>query len=320
MKSRRRKNFLIMGAGVLGSGVGGLLASAGYDVTLVGRERIMKPIREKGLRITGILGERILRLKAVSSVKQVQSQPEPDIILLTTKAYDTEEAVKAVMELMKEDSVVLSLQNGIGNVETIAELVGKERTLGGMIITGFEWVRDAEVSVTVSGDKTKIGELNGEITPRLLEIADAFSTAGLPTEAVSDIQSHIWSKALFNASLNPLSAIFRVPYGELANPYTFAIIREIVKEAFAVAKAEHVKLLWGSYEEYLEYLEKVQLPRTAKHRSSMLKDIENGKRTEIDYINGIFVRLGEKHNIPTPVNETLVRQLKFLSVQVQNRL
>lgn len=313
--------FLVMGAGALGCAFGGMLASH-HEVTLVGRERLMKPIREKGLRISGIWGEHLVRLNAVSSVSAVlRGGVRTDyIVLLTTKAYDTETAMEELKPLLAESpsTVVLSLQNGIGNVQTIAQFIGEERTLGGMVITGFEIVSEqpvVNVRVTVSADKTKVGELNGEITPRLLKIVDAFNNAGIPSEAVRNIHSHIWAKAIYNAALNPLSAIFKVPYGALSNENAFAIIERIVDEAFAVAKAENIKLFWDSPAAYLKFLREVQLPKTASHLSSMLKDIERGKKTEIDFINGVFVRLGKKHNIPTPVNEIIVRQIKFLEAK-----
>lgn len=303
-------NFLVMGAGALGSAFGGMLANAGYDVTLIGRESHMKPIREHGLKITGIWGSYVIKnIKAISELKESY---KPAVVLLTTKSFDTENAMQELQPLISDDSVVISLQNGIGNEEIIARYVGEERTVGGMVITGFEISKPGEVEVTVSASPTKIGELNNKITPRSKEIAAVFNDAGIPSDAVDNIRMHIWAKALYSAALNPLSAIFRVEYGKLSNPHSFAIIEALIHEAFEVAEAERIKLFWNSAEEYLDYLWREQIPRTEKHRSSMLNDIERGKRTEIDFLNGVFVTLGKKHNIPTPVNETIVRVIKFL--------
>jgi len=304
--------FLVMGAGALGSTFGGMLADAGYDVTLIGRESHMKPIREHGLRITGIWGSYVIEnIKATSELKE-NYEPDVDVVLLTTKSFDTENAIRELQSLISTDSVVISLQNGIGNEEIIARYVGEEHTMGGMVITGFEIPKPGEVEVTVSAATTKIGELNNKITPRLRKIVAIFNEAGIPSDAVDNIQMHIWAKALYSAALNPLSAIFRVEYGKLSNPHSFAIIEAVIHEAFEVAEAEKVELFWNSAGEYLEYLRHEQIPRTEKHRSSMLNDIERGKKTEIDFLNGVFVALGKKHNIPTPVNETIVRVIKFL--------
>lgn len=309
--------FLVMGAGALGSAFGGMLAAAGHDVTLVGRERYMSPIRARGLRISGIWGSHII--KNIRASSELNENYAPDVVLLTTKSFGTENAIIALQPLISEDldMVVISLQNGIGNEECITRYVGEDHTMGGMVITGFELSKPGEVEVTVSADKTKIGELTNEITPRLKNIVAVFNEAGIPSDAVDNIQTHIWAKALYSAALNPLSAIFRVTYGKLANPHLFAIIEDLIREAFRVADAENVKLFWARAEEYLEYLRLKQIPDTEKHHSSMLNDIERGKKTEIDYLNGVFMNLGNKHNIPTPVNETIVRLIKFLEAEIR---
>ncbi|MQY54502.1 MAG: 2-dehydropantoate 2-reductase [Methanosarcinales archaeon] len=302
--------FLVMGAGALGTAFGGMLADAGRDVTLIGRERHIKPIREHGLRISGIWGEHVI--KNIRATSELNANYEPDVILLTTKSFDTENAIRELQPLITDDSVVISLQNGIGNEEIIARYVGEEHAMGGTVITGFEILHPGEVEVTVSAATTKIGEFNNENTPRLRKIVAIFNEAGIPSDAVDNIRMHVWAKALYSAALNPLSAIFRVNYGKLSNPHSFAIIKALIHEAFKVAEAEKVELFWERAEEYLDYLRHEQIPQTEKHRSSMLNDIERGKKTEIDFLNGVFVDLGKKHNIPTPVNETIVRVIKFL--------
>ncbi len=334
--------FLVMGAGALGCAFGGMLAASHNDVILVGRERLMKPIRERGLLISGIWGRHHVWVSAaVSSVEDAiehivgrkrnddhadGAAGYPDVVLLTTKAYDTENAMKDLMPLLARSpsTSVLSFQNGIGNVQTIAKFVGEKRAIGGMVITGFEIDAggDVEVKVTVTADKTKIGMLNGEITPEISKIVHTLNSASIPTEAVRNIQSHIWAKALYNAALNPLSTIFGVPYGELVSEgqqNALLIIEDIVKEAFAVAEAENIALFWKKPEEYVRFLRDVQIPKTASHIPSMLRDIERGRKTEIDFINGVFVRLGKRHGIPTPVNETIVRQIKFLEMRNSGR-
>jgi 2-dehydropantoate 2-reductase len=299
-----------MGAGALGTAFGGMLAAAGNDITLIGRERHMKPIRDRGLRISGIWGSHVV--KTLNATSELTATDEPDVVLLTTKSFDTEAAIRELQPHIHADSVVISLQNGIGNEETIARYVGEDHTIGGTVITGFEIPEPGEVNVTVTADTTKIGALDNKITPRLREIVAIFNDAGIPTDAVDNIQAHIWAKALYSAALNPLSAIFRVEYGRLANPHSFAIIGDIIYEAFEVAEAEGIKLFWTRAEDYQDFLLAKQIPQTANHHSSMLNDIEKGRQTEIDFLNGVFVALGKKHGIPTPVNETIVRVIKFL--------
>ena len=304
--------FLILGAGALGTTFGGMLADAGHDVTLIGREKHIKPIREHGLRISGIWGSHVIENMVAMSKLKSNYEPDTDVVLLTTKSFDTENAMRELQPLIGDNSVVISLQNGIGNEEIIARYVGKERTMGGTVITGFEMSKPGEVEITVSAATTKIGELNNKITPRLRKIVAIFNDAGMPSDAVDNIRMHIWAKALYSAALNPLSAIFRVEYGKLTDPHSFAVIEDLIHEAFEVAKAEGVELFWNNAGEYLDYLRREQIPPTEKHHSSMLNDIKRGKKTEIDFLNGVFVTLGKRHNIPTPVNETVVREIKFL--------
>jgi 2-dehydropantoate 2-reductase len=129
--------FLVMGAGAVGSTFGGMLANAGNEVILIGRERYMKPIRERGLRISGIWGSHTI--KDIRATSELRANYEPDVVLLTTKSFDTEKALIELQPFIADDSVVISLQNGIGNEELISRYVWEERTMGGMVITGFEW-------------------------------------------------------------------------------------------------------------------------------------------------------------------------------------
>ena len=218
-------NFLVMGAGALGTAFGGMLAAAGNDVTLIGRERYMKPIRDHGLRISGIWGSHVV--KNLNAKSELNVTDKTDVVLLTTKSFDTESAIRALQPHIHAESVVISLQNGIGNEETIAKYVGADRTMGRMVITGFVISNPGEVNVTVTADTTKIGALNNKITPRLRALVTEFQDAGIPSDAVDNIKAHIWAKALYSAALNPLSGIFRVEYGRLANPHSFAIIEDM---------------------------------------------------------------------------------------------
>lgn len=148
---------------------------------------------------------------------------------------------------------------------------------------------------------------------RVQRLVDLFHQAGLNVEGSRSIRSNLWAKTLYNCALNPLGAILDVPYGALAETHTWAIIECIIAEAWAVCHAERITLPWATAAEYLDYLRSMQLPATADHNSSMLQDIRNGKVTEIDFINGAVVRLGELHAIAVPVNRTLVEMIRFKS-------
>ncbi len=301
--------ILIMGAGALGSVFGGFLSNLN-DVTLIGRDPHISKINKEGLRISGIWGEHLFTgVKAFTGVSEgIGTQ---DLIMITTKSYDTKEAVEQIKSLVGENSLVMSMQNGIGNEETIANVVGWNKTVGGMAIFGAQFVGPGHVKVTVIASECRVSPLRGDLE-KAREIAKNFSKAGIPTFPSDNIMRDKWMKAFYNIALNPLSAILRVPYGVLGDhDETKQIMRELLDEAFEVAMAEDIKLKFSSGR-YLNYLLEKQLPPTANHRSSMLQDIERGKKTEIDYLNGAIVELGKKQGIETPVNETIVSLIKVL--------
>ncbi len=298
-----------MGAGALGSAVGGFLARAGYDVTLVGRENHMTAIQEKGLKISGIWGDHLI--KKIRAETDTSKLPVQDLILLTTKSTDTEAAAKQIKKLIGEGTVIVSLQNGVGNEEILQKICGKDRVLGGMVIIGFELAEPGHARVTVYADKIRIGEMSHEMTGRAEKIAELFNKADLPTEAVDNIKQFLWGKLLYNSCLNPLGAILDVNYGRLREKHTRLIIREIIEETFKVTEKEGIKMLWKSPGEYEKFLRDKQLPPTADHRPSMLHDLERGRKTEIDFLNGRIVELGLKHKIQTPVNAMLCNLIKF---------
>jgi 2-dehydropantoate 2-reductase len=275
---------------------------------------------EKGLKISGIWGEHIVKnINAVTSIDDVDvdMDKKPDVMLLTTKSFDTERAIKEVQSLIDFDdsSIVISLQNGIGNEEIISRLIGEgeKHTLGGMVIIGFDMLKPGHVKITVFGGNVKIGEVGEKkITPRVQKIVAVFNKAGIPTDAVDNIKAHIWSKAIYNAALNPLCAILDVNYGKLTNHNSWVLIESLVAEIFKVANAEGIELFWKDAREYLSYLRDRLIPPTAEHKPSMLNDLKKGKPTEIDFLNGFFVERGKKYSVPMPVNETIVRLVKFL--------
>lgn len=302
---------LIFGAGAMGSVFGGFLSRI-TDVTLLGRNPHVKAVRENGLRVSGIWGEHLFRPGARTALEDLGLF---DAAFITTKAYDTPTAVREVLPHLTPEGTVVTMQNGIGNEEAVAEVVGRDRTLGGMAIFGARLVAPGHVEVTVYASECRIGPLEGGLG-MAVELADTLSRAGIPTLPTGDIIREKWMKAFYNIALNPLSAVLRVPYGFLGkHEETRGLMRSLLEEAFAVARGQGVELEMD-WEEYFRYLLERQLPPTAGHRSSMLQDLERGKRTEIDYLNGAIVGLGKRKGIKTPVNETIVRIVKALEAKV----
>jgi len=303
---------LVVGAGAIGSVFGGFLAKAGYQVSLVGRRRHMAAIADQGLRIGGIWGEhKVTNLATFVSTTDLPHQ-RFDLVLITTKSYDTGEALCEVYPLVSPDTVVISLQNGVGNVEAISGVVGPTRTLVGRVIFGVELHIPGQVEVTVYQDKVMLGSPTSAVAQeRVEEIAQVFTEAGIPSEATTEITKYIWGKVLYNCCLNALSALLECNYGELMERgETRQIMSQVIAEVFAVAESEGVALMWQSPQEYERRLLDVLIPDTYAHHSSMLQDVRQGRRTEIDAMNGAIATLGRQVGLETPTNLLLTRLIK----------
>lgn len=308
MNNELPMKLLILGAGAVGLSLAARL-SAHCDVHAVCRKRHADIINANGFTMSGIWGDGKFRFSASTDIPD---DYEFDYCLITSKSIQTRELCEQYRHLLKGKECV-SFQNGIGNEEVIAGFT--DRVIGGTIITGFEWRGDASVEVTVEAGPIRLGRFPEGSDPQVENLVSLFQQAGLNVEGSDRIRSNLWAKTLYNCALNPLGAILDVPYGKLAERHAWRSIEDVIHEAFAVCSAEHVDLPWDSAEAYLEYLKTVQLPATAGHHSSMLQDIRNGRETEIDFINGAIVRLGEKHGVATPVNQTLVNQIRFKTAQ-----
>jgi 2-dehydropantoate 2-reductase len=296
--------FLMLGAGAVGLFIAAKLSRAGY-VHAVSRERHAAPIRSAGFHMTGIWGEDTYRFSASETVPEGEGF---DYIFITTKSRDTRQLCEQFSAYLKGNEVV-SLQNGVGNEEIIAEYT--DRVIGGTIITGFEWQGPATVHVSVEAGPVRLGRFPEGIDPPVQRLVAAFCRAGIRAEASPRITVDIWAKTLYNCALNPLGAIMDVPYGSLASPDTWGIIENIVQETFAILDKEGVKLAWKDADTYLAYLRSYQLPATATHHSSMLQDIKAGRKTEIDFMNGAVVVRGARYSIAVPVNATIAALIHF---------
>ncbi len=305
------KKVLIAGAGALGSVFGGFLRKAGFDVTLLGRAAHLDAIAHDGLAIDGIWGEHSVGGFATAIATSSLGGPF-DAILITVKSYDTAEITKSVAHLLAKDGYVLSLQNGLGNVETIESIVGSERTLGARVIFGAEIKAPGHAHVSVIADPNAVGSLDPSFDPAREAAAQrwatTFATAGIPSVYTDELAARLWAKVLYNAALNPLGALLGVHYGALPErDESRAIMDAVLDEAFAVAVADGAGLPFASATEYRREFYDRLVPATYNHRPSMLQDLESGRRTEIGAITGEIVARGARYGIPTPVNQTLAR-------------
>lgn len=303
--------ILILGAGAVGLCLAARLCRHA-EVHAVSRQRQVDSIKAKGFRMAGIWGQGSFRFD-VATVPPADRRF--DYVLITAKSFDTRKLCIAYAEYLAGAEVV-SLQNGIGNEEIISEYT--RQVIGGTIITGFEWRGDGQVEVTVEAGPIRFGRFPQGQDHGVVRLVELVRKAGLQVEISDQIQSNLWAKTLYNCALNPLGAVMGVPYGSLSATPAWAVIEQLIAESFAVCAVEGVSLPWDSPGDYLDYLRQVQLPATAGHHSSMLQDLRRGRETEIDFMNGAVVRLGQRHGIPTPVNDTLVNLIRFKTQQGQS--
>ena len=309
-----REPILVAGAGALGSVVGGLLAASGWPVTLLGRREHLEAVRARGLLVDGLFGtHRVRGLECVVDVSELRGRYAA--ILLTVKSFDTAGMASAVAPFLAPDGFLVSLQNGLGNVEAVQRVVGADRALGARVIFGSELVAPGHARVTVYADPVLIGSLDGS-GAAAERWAVALAAAGIPAEPTGELLAELWGKVIYNAALNPLGALLGKRYGEVAaQPDTRAILETVIEEAFSVARAEDVALRWPNAMAYRETFYGRLVPATADHWPSMLRDLERGRPTEIDAMNGYVAARGAAHGVPAPVNATLTRLVRARTVR-----
>lgn len=293
----------VIGAGAMGSVIGGLLAKAGNDVTLVDvwRETV-DAINAKGLRIN----DEVVKVRATDKPAEVGGA---DLVLVFVKCYHTEAAVRNALSLIGPDTVVLSLQNGWGNGPRIAKIVGEEKLLLGVCYHSATVAGPGHV-LHVGKGMTFIGELNGKLSQRLTQIADTFKQAGIEVTPTAEVLKEIWSKLALNVCTLPTSALVRLYSPQLVqHEPMLELMKALLQEVIAVARAQQIPLefneRWGAITALLR-----RCAPTAK--SSMLQDVEKGRRTEIDVINGAIVEAGERLNVPVPFNRAMLWLMKSL--------
>lgn len=284
----------------MGSAVGGLLASSN-DVTLIGRKANIDAVRRDGLRLTGIADKKV-DLEAFYSIDGV---PPPDLLLVTTKAYNTAAVVDVCREWVGEGTRVLTLQNGLGNLERLRAWKGAlafgATTTMGATMTSPGVVKVASVGKTVVGSDMDQGYAR--------DLVRMLKTSGIPATTKKNIEGEIWLKTIVNACINPITAILKIPNGRLLESKTLVeLMRQISMECESVASSAGVSLPVKRV-----FRRVIAVARdTSDNRSSMLQDVELGRRTEIDSINGHICRSGERTGLATPLNRMLVAAIESL--------
>jgi 2-dehydropantoate 2-reductase len=294
-----------MGAGAIGSLFGALLARAGNKVSLIGRQPHIDKINEEGLVLEGVSGEARIQLTATTDPSTLEA---PELILLTVKAYDTAQAVHDVEPLFGSQTHLLCLQNGLGTEDVAGGILGAARIIRGTTSDGALFLKPGNIRHTGHGD-TVLGYIEQAPDRFLKELADRFHEAGFNTTVTDNIRKLVWQKIFVNIAINPFGTLTGLRNGDLlAVPELRAAMNAAIEEGIALTDK-----LGLDINSQLAMANAVEVAkRTARNKNSMLQDIQKGKKTEIEYINGALVKYGAKYGLACPVNAVLTALVKGL--------
>jgi 2-dehydropantoate 2-reductase len=309
MTDQTKPSVVIVGAGAMGSLFGGRLAEGGLPVTLVdvARDHIEAINRNRGLRIVGFGGERLIPIKATTDASSVR---EAGIVFFQCKALSNEDAATSVRHLFGggKKTVAVSFQNGLGNEGVIGRIVGKENVLAGLAVGGASLEAPGVVR-SYTDLPHGLGEIAGGLSERALFWARVLNEHKLRIEAKPQIMKDKWKKLFANIAFSATSGATNLTLGEVAgHPELRETALRAIDEAAAVAAAEGLPM---SQEETTETFHELVAPHGShRNKSSMRRDIDNRRPSEVAYIYGTVVALGDKHGIPTPTLKTLVAIIK----------
>jgi len=303
-------SIAVMGAGAVGCYFGGMLARAGAPVTMIGRPHHVDAMRRSGLFLESSRFQQWVPISASTDVAAAQGAR---IVLFCVKTLDTAATARLLEPHLAEGGVVLSLQNGIDNIDRIRAATSID-AVAAAVYVGAEMKAPGHVKHTargelVIGDLPNPGPSDEARRQRLEQISALFVRAQVPCRVSDNVAADLWAKLIINCAYNAMSALGRARYGRIAkNPYTRDLMRQIVEECVIVAQAAGVRLANVNFVEAAWNLAE-SMPGTL---SSTAQDIERGKRTEIDSLNGAVAQRGSELGVATPVNQALHALVKLL--------
>jgi 2-dehydropantoate 2-reductase len=296
----------IMGSGGVGGYVGGRLAAGGQDVTFIARGAHLAALQIQGLRVESALGD--------VTVRPAQATDDParvgpvDLVIFAVKLYNTEQAAAATRPLIGPDTGVVTLQNGVDNVDVLSAVLGCQHVIGGSAHIAAVIAAPGVIRHTGTMARFLFGELDGARSERVAALSTALEAAGIDHQVSADVERDIWGKMVFLATFAGLTALVRLPIGPIrADPDTRALYQAGLAEALAVAHAKGIALQDDFVAQILARTD--QLPYEMK--SSLLNDLESGRRLELPWLSGAIVRMGGELGVSTPVHAFITTALKL---------
>jgi 2-dehydropantoate 2-reductase len=298
------RSFAVIGAGPVGCIVAAFLGKGGYDVTLCDViPALIEPAISPGILIEGAENLQHSVTRVCTQIDELADH-SPDVIIVTVKANVLPLISSAIEGFYREGMYVVSWQNGIDTELEIAKVLGRKPVMRAVVNYGCGLIKPGHVRMPFHHPPHYLQEMDPDSKPAAIAIAEALSTTGLLTRHTDSIISMVWRKGILNACMNPVCAVTGLTMAQaMGDPIVFQIVDALIKECVNVARANEINLGWDFYPGAIEYMRKA-----GDHKPSMLMDIENKRRTEIDYMNGKFIAYGAQAGIETPYN-IMIRSL-----------
>ncbi len=300
-KEFRPQTFAIVGAGAVGCIVAAFLARSGFHVTLCDVvPELLEPVATRGIIIEGAENLRQKVNRTCRTIDDLAGEV-PDVIFVCAKANATPLIASAIESYVRRGSYVISWQNGIDTELELSNILGRERVMRAVVNYGCGLLGPAHVRMGFHHPPHYIQELEPVARSAAAAVSEALSRSGLKTEKTDNIVSMVWRKSIMNAAMNPVCAVTGLTMSRaMSDPLVFELIDALTKECAQVARANEISLGWDYYPYAMKYLR-----GGGDHKPSMLMDIENRRRTEIDYINGKMITYGHRAGIKTPYNHMI---------------
>ena len=289
----------VIGPGAIGTLLAALLSNTNVKISLLVKPKHKELLRDGKIVLNNFKGRRIKK-----KIRIITELNNPDWIILAVKSYD----IGNLIELLGNcDAPILCCQNGIKTYLQLTEKIGKERIAYMVTGIGSSKIETGEAEFKGSGF-TFIGEASGIISPRLNNLLELIRTSGITCEVVDDVLSYVWLKTIINSSINPVAAHAKVINGDLRRPELNKIVHKICMESTNISTKIGINLPLEPWSE----IEKI-IRNTAENKCSMLQDLENGRQTEIDAINGEIVRIAESNGLDASYNKEFIKKIKSVS-------
>lgn len=311
-------NILIDGAGSIGISIGTSMISEGASVSFHASQLTASVMKEDGVKRTGIFKHITCSPEEFDVYTAYDQMPKKffDYVFVCTKTIVNDEVSTKLNEnrdILKDSCKIIIFQNGFANDEPYLRFFDKNQVFCARIISGFKRTKRNISEITVHAAPLLLGSLQNVDAEILKPIAEMISSSGIPSDTTNELAKYLWDKMLFNCTLNPLSAILEVTYGELTeNEYSLQIMNNLIDEIFNVIISSGYTVDWKSADEYKEFFYSKLIIDAYKHVSSTLQDIQHENKTEIDSLTGTVISLGKKNNVDVSSNQMIYNLIKAI--------